>query len=91
MLSVEAQLHLPSYEDTSVLFLREVIAGRKQLIKLKDLIPCNVPRMTEFNADVLYRQALNDTVASMYLPDPTNKGARSCSRKFLFNVRLFHR
>lgn len=86
VLTVEGQYHLPSFDETTVHFLREVLAGRKQLIKLKDLHPVHVPRMKEFDFGTLYEYAMRDEQIRRYLPEPTAKGKSTCSRKFLFNV-----
>ena len=82
------QFHLPTFDETTVHFMREVLAGRKKLIKLKDLIPINVPRLTEFQADGLYKQSMKDPNIKRHLPDPpTDSVRRPVGRKFLFNVR----
>ena len=85
MLAIEGQYHLPCADDITMSWLREVLAGRKQLIKNKDLCPVNVPRIPEFSCDRLYQQAINDEQAKAYLPDPSADGKRNISRKFLFN------
>ena len=54
MLAIEGQYHLPSSDDITMSWLREVLAGRKLVIKNKDLCPVNVPRIPEFSCDVLY-------------------------------------
>ena len=86
ILAVAGQFYMPPYDDITVHFMREVIAGRKFLIKLKDLVPVTVPHMNDFNADRLYKQAMEDEQAQRYLPDATNDARRPCSRKFLFDV-----
>ncbi len=85
MFAVEGQYHVPEGTHCNMDFLREVVAGRKKLIKLKNLCPVNVPRIKEFCCETLYKQAINDAEARQYLPDPTADGKRTCSRKFLFN------
>ena len=45
------QYNLPSYDETTVHYMREILAGRKKLFKLKDMNPVNVPRISEFKAD----------------------------------------
>ena len=67
--------------------MREVLSGRKRLIKLKDLVPVNVPRLTEFHANKLYEMAVKDPQVKPYLPDPPlDSMRRPIGRKFLFNV-----
>ena len=68
-----------------MVWLREVLAGRKLVIKNKDLCPVEVPRIPEFSCDKLYQQAIDDPQAKQYLPDPSADCKRNVSRKFLFN------
>ena len=49
MLAIEGQYHVPDANQCTMDFLRDVIAGRKRLIKLKNLVPVNVPRIKEFD------------------------------------------
>ena len=87
ILGVVGQYHLPSYDDTTVFFMREVLAGRKKLLKLKELVPVNVPRISEFQADHLYQSALKNTQCKPYLPEPAEGSVRRpVGRKFLFDV-----
>ena len=79
---------MPTFDESTVHFMREVLAGRKKLIKLKDLVPVNVPRLTEFQADRLYEHSIKDAKCKQYLPDPpTDSFRRPVGRKFLFNVK----
>ena len=67
--------------------MREILAGRKKLFKLKEILPVNVPRISEFKADVLYEYAMKDDICKLYLPDPpTDSTRRPCNRRFLYNV-----
>ena len=88
MLAIEGQYHMPSADDVTMIWLREILAGRKLLIKNKDLCTANVPRIPEFSCDRLYQQAIEDPQAKMYLPDPGPNGKRNISRKFLFNSNV---
>ena len=81
------QYHLPAYDETTVHFLRECLAGRKRLFKLKDLVPVTVPRLTEFQADRLYAECRKNENSKIYQPDPpTDSVRRPVGRRFLFNV-----
>ena len=60
MLAIEGQYHLPSADDITMAWLRDVLAGRKLLIKNKDLCPVCVPKIPEFSCERLYQQAIND-------------------------------
>lgn len=86
ILSIEGQYHLPTFDECSLDFIREVIAGRKELIKLRDICPVNVPRFHEFNADKLYNHAIAAKKLRKFLPDPVVPNQRPVARKFLFNV-----
>ena len=78
---------MPSFDETTVNFMKEVLSGRKKLIRLKDLIPVNVPRLTEFQADRLYEQSMKNMLIRQHLPEPpTDSVRRPVGRKFLFNV-----
>ena len=88
MLAVEGQYHTPPIDEINMDFLRDVLAGRKLLIKLSDLCQVNVPRIREFDCNMLYKQAMGDETARRYLPEPTPEGKRTIGRKFLFNSKF---
>ena len=54
MLAIEGQYHLPNPDDVTMPWLKEILAGRKHLIRNQDLCPVNVPRIPEFSCDRLY-------------------------------------
>ena len=54
-------------------YLKEVLAGRKTLYKMKDISSVNVPRLREFSADKLYTVVMTDPNVARYLPDCTEK------------------
>ena len=85
-LAVEFQYHLPVFDECSLVFLREVLAGRKLIFKLSELNCARVPRLTEFKTDILWNHAMNDFRARKYLPEPSNQKVRPVGRKFLFDV-----
>lgn len=86
ILSVEGQFHIPTLDEISMFYLKEVLAGRKLLLKLVDIRPVMVPRLREFSADVLYKEVMLDETLQQYFPDPNEKNRRPVSRRFLFNV-----
>ena len=91
ILAVVGQYHLPNYDDCTVFFMKEVLAGRKRLLKLKELIPVNVPRISEFHADRMYEHAIKNSLSKKYLPEPpVGSTRRPCGRKFLFDVSSVH-
>jgi hypothetical protein len=86
VLAIENQIHLPAFDEITMFFLKEVLSGRKKVLHLREISPCNVPRLREFSADKLYALAMEDEVLQLYLPDPNEKKKRPISRRFLFNV-----
>ena len=86
ILLYEAQMHLPSYDQTPMSFLKEVFAGRKKLLLYSELKPVNVPRLKEFCADKIYQMAMEDQRVFQYLPDPIKSKIRPVNKTFLFNV-----
>ena len=84
ILTIEGQLHLPPYDDCSMEFMREALAGRKKLLTNRDLCSVNVPRYKEFNATNLQNLAMQDDELRVYLPDTSDN--KVINRRFLFNV-----
>jgi hypothetical protein len=58
ILTIEGQLHLPPYDDCTMDFMRDALAGRKKLLTNRDLCPVNVPRYKEFNSTNLQGLAM---------------------------------
>ena len=73
MLTIEGQYFLPAYDDVTMFYLKEVLAGRKKLYKMHQIKAVNVPRLREFSADKLYRVVIQDPNVSIYLPDCNEK------------------
>ena len=90
MLAVEGQYHLPNTDDVTMEYLKDVLAGRKRLIRNSELCTVNVPRIPEFACGRLYQAAIEDDQAKLYLPDAGLDGKRNVSRKFLFNGRCLY-
>lgn len=53
-------------------FLRDILSGKKQVLKNSDVTHVSVPRYKEFNVKNLLRCALLEADLRMYLPDFTN-------------------
>ena len=51
MLAIEGQYHLPSADDITMPWLKEILAGRKRLIRNQDLCTVILPRIAEFSCD----------------------------------------
>ena len=67
-------------------FMRDALAGKKQLIKCHDVRNINLPRYKEFHCGILYKAAMDDPLLSRYLPDPNDNSKNPVSRRFLLNV-----
>lgn len=63
ILSTHGQFHLPSYDEVSMEFLREVFAERKKLLPLAKVVQVNVPKLEEFQTEKLYKFALENPKA----------------------------
>ena len=81
ILTIEGQLHLPPYDDCTMEFMRDALAGRKNLLTNRDLCSVNVPRYKEFNATNLQNLALQDEELRLYLPDASDN--KVINRRFL--------
>ena len=83
-MTLEGQLHLPPYDDCTMEFMRDCLAGRKRLLTNREVCPVTVPRYKEFNCTNLQALALSDDELRLFLPDASDK--KPINRKFLFNV-----
>jgi hypothetical protein len=86
ILAIEGQLHLPPFDDCTLEFLRDILAGRKKAMSNSQINMVNVPRLKEFNVAALTARAMSDSLCQQYLPDPAGSKARAVNRSFLFNV-----
>ncbi len=89
ILSFEGQYYLPPYDECSMEFIREALAGKKKLLKNSQVVLVEVPRYKEFKVMNLYDSALKDDQLKMFLPDKKEDEApskQSINKKFLFNV-----
>jgi hypothetical protein len=86
ILAIEGQLHLPPFDDCTLEFLRDILAGRKKAMSNSQINMVNVPRLKEFNVSALTARAMSDSLCQQYLPDPAGSKARPVNRNFLFNV-----
>ena len=48
------ELHLPSFEDVTMHFMREILADRKRAFRVQDIKPQLVPRFNEFRTKTMY-------------------------------------
>lgn len=86
ILSIEGKFHIPHLDNCSMFWMKEVLAGRKKVLKLADIRPVICPRLKEFSADKLYSLAMDDEILCQYFPDPNEQRKRPVTRQFLFNV-----
>ena len=64
ILSIEGRYNIPSIDNCSMFFMKEVLAGRKKVIKLADVRPIICPRLKDFSADKLFELSMADEVLS---------------------------
>ncbi len=69
ILSYEGQYYLPPYDECSMEFIRDCLAGKKKLIKNCNIMLVEVPRYKEFNVKRLLDSALNEDDIKLFLPD----------------------
>ena len=66
--------------------LRDIFAGKKQLMKLKEVKFISVPKYDEISVKALYTKLLSLPNMAKYFPDKYPKG-RQCDRDYyLFNI-----
>ena len=79
------RLYVPPDSCTNKDFLREVLAGRKKLLKMAEVKWCNPPRYDEISVSNLYPKFANDPNVATYMPSQLPKG-KYVDRKYFFNV-----
>ena len=84
ILCYEGQFLLPAWDDITMDFLKQVLAGKKSLLKQSDVRHVKVPKLKEFNTNELFASALTDPLISKHLPDPTGSRKRTVGRIYLF-------
>ena len=85
---------MPGVDDINMPWLKQILSGKKKLIRNADLCTVTVPRIPESSCEKLYLAAIDDLDAKVYLPDPGLDRKRNVSRKYLFNsksIYLAHR
>ena len=84
ILAYEGQYLLPAQDDITMDFLKQVLAGKKALLKQSQVQNVKVPKLKEFNANELFTGAMQDAKMSRYLPDPSGSRKRTVGRAYLF-------
>ena len=57
------------YDQINKDFLRDVLRGKKKLLKMKEVNFCNVPSYDEIGVKALYEKVVKLTGMSQYFPD----------------------
>ena len=65
--------------------LKDILAGGKKLLKLKDVDFISAPKYDEISVKSLYRHLIELDGMKDYFPNKYAKG-RCCDREYMFNV-----
>ena len=76
---------MPSYEMYTKDFAKQVLAGTKKLMKMKDVNFVSVKKYDELSVKGLYNDFLELEGMKEYFPDKYAAG-RCCDRDFMFNI-----
>ena len=66
-------------------FLKQVLTGEKELLKMTDVRFINAPAFDEIGVKALYDEALKMSGMKKYFPDKYAK-SRQCDRSYFYNV-----
>ena len=79
------QFYLPPESLVNKDFLKDVLAGKKQLMKKSEIDPIQVPHYDELSVKELYPMFSKDAEMMCYFPDkyPVSKGP---PREYFFNI-----
>ncbi len=76
---------MPPYNMLNKAWLKDIFAGKKRLLKLKDVNRIAVPKYDEVSVKGLYDKLLNLKGMKDYFPDKYAKG-RTADREYMFNI-----
>ena len=79
-LKEQLQYFMPPYTMITAPFLKQVLKGEKQLLKIADVINCNPPKYDEISVVKLYDECLKLPGMAEHFPDVYPKG-RTCNRE----------
>ena len=79
-LEEQVQYIMPPYGMVTAPFLKQVLRGEKQLLKVSKVIKCNPPKYDEISVAKLYDQCVKLPGMAEHFPDVYPKG-RSCGRE----------
>ena len=79
---------LPPAKMCSMPFLKKVLNGKKQLLKMTDSgsIP-HIPRLPEISLEKFWNELKNDDDFSQYFPDAYYNEGRVPDRRYFFTVK----
>ena len=83
--NIAVRLYVPPDSCTNKDFLREVLAGRKKLLKLSEVKWINTPKYDEISVVNLYPKFKADPEINVYLPTKLPAG-KLVDRTYFFNV-----
>jgi hypothetical protein len=74
------------FSNCQIDFLRQVLAGKKNLLLSEELIPTVVPLLSEFSVRRIYDYFKNDERVMSFLPDITSKASKLPNREWVTTV-----
>ena len=66
-------------------FFKDVLADKKDLLKLDQVKLCSVAAFDEIGVKALYDKVISRPGMSKYFPDKYPKG-KACNREYMYNV-----
>ena len=79
-LKEQLQYYMPPYTMVTAPFLKQILKGNKQLLKVANVIKCNPPKYDEISVAKLYTECIKLPGMAEHFPDVYPKG-RTCSRE----------
>ena len=76
---------MPSYQMITTDYLKQILRGDKELLKMSEVRYCNPPHYDEISVSELYEPCLKMPGMAAYFPDTYAKG-RTCSRQYFFAI-----
>ena len=73
------------YDQINKDFLREVLKGKKKLLKMKEVNFCNVPSYDEIGVKALYEKVVKLPGMPHYFPDKMPVG-KQCCKSYFYNI-----
>ena len=76
---------MPPFDCSTKDLLKAVLAGKKKLLKMKDVNFCNPPAFDEIGVKALYEKIIKLPGMAAYFPDSLPKG-RQMQKSYMYNV-----